>query len=529
MTHTPAMNRIIRVLQRARNQNLLATGKPGSKTKISQSRRQILKSSAMSVAALAAGASLSACRSGSQHPIVIVGAGLAGLTAGYYLAKLGLKAPIYEARGRVGGRIRTLHNVLAPGLDTDLGGELINSDHEDMLALAQDLGLSLTNRLEPNPDLDKVGYYFNGYRRSEAEIAEALRPLAQQIMTDSELLDSDWDTYAPLFEKQSLTEYLDQHRALLTSDPDVRYLIESTVRVEYGVEAQDSSAIQLLYLLPVIDGDHVDLLSTSDEAFVLNGGSETLTTKLGELLNDHIHLHSPLTKIAKSGQGYELTFNHIHKVKANYVILALPFTTLRQVEIKLDFPHKLTRFINEVDLGRNEKLIASVKGRPWQQQQGFEIEAWSDQSVSLIWDGSLRQPELEDAALTFFLSAEEVAEYAQGTPQEQGEKLLAEYDALIPGLMGASNHSYRRTAWHKTRYIGGGYTNFKPGQYTELAQDWLYIEADDPDERQFFHFENVVFAGEHTSDEYYGFMNGAAQSGRLAAELISEMESNKAI
>ena len=97
---------------------------------------------------------------------------------------------------------------------------------------------------------------------------------------------------------------------------------------------------------------------------------------------------------------------------------------------------------------------------------------------------------------------------------------MTEYSNVLPSLAASSNNQFIRTGWHKTRYIGGGYTNFKPGQYTELAEAWLYIEADDPDEAQNFALDKLIFAGEHTSDEYYGFMNGAAQTGRLAAQVV---------
>ena len=45
----------------------------------------------------------------------------------------------------------------------------------------------------------------------------------------------------------------------------------------------------------------------------------------------------------------------------------------------------------------------------------------------------------------------------------------------------------------------------------------MYLEGED---EQTFQDGGLVFAGEHTSDEYQGYMNGAAQSGRLAAKAV---------
>ena len=523
MAHSSAFKQFRRLLLNARNTHLAETGRTLLPP---QNRRQFLKTSALGGAAVASATSLSGCMGASEKDIVIVGGGLAGLNAAYQLGKLGLKVDVYEASNRVGGRVRTVKNRLGPGLDTDLGGELINTDHDDMLALVDDFGIGLTSRLEPNPNLDKVGYFYGGRKRSEAEMAQALGPLAAQLMTDAELLDEDWETYAPIFESQSSTEYLDQHANLIPADPDIRDLIEGAVRVEYGVEPEESSAIQLLYLLPVVDGEHVEVLSTSDEAFVVNGGTETLVSALKNVLHDQIHLGKALTKLEaqedSNGEGtsYTLTFNQHRRVKAKYVILALPFTALRHVDIQVSLPETLQRFINEVDLGKNEKIIAGVTQKVWRTENGFEIEAWNDQTTSLLWDSSLRQPQLPVGSLTFFAGGNEVNITAQGNAQQQGMRLVEEYEPLLPGLKAASNQRFIRTAWHKKRYIGGGYTNFKPGQYTGLAEEWLYIEADDPEEAQDFHVGNLVFAGEHTSDEYYGFMNGAAQTGRLAVQFI---------
>jgi monoamine oxidase len=76
-----------------------------------------------------------------------------------------------------------------------------------------------------------------------------------------------------------------------------------------------------------------------------------------------------------------------------------------------------------------------------------------------------------------------------------------------------------RTEWAKDPLTRGGYTIFKPGQLTEFGE-FLYIESDVPEERQDVNVGNLVFAGEHLSDTFYGFMNGAAETGRLAAEVV---------
>ena len=517
MAHSSLYRQFLVCLNKARRSNLETSGDPKP---VTTSRRKFIKYSINTGLSLALASTLPKALAANNKSVAVIGAGLAGLNAAYRLKQTGMVVDIYEAANRVGGRIHTVTGQVGQDLITDLGGELVNSDHADLLALAEEFGIGLTSRIEPNAELKKVAYFFSGKVCDEVEIADALRPLAGQITRDAEALDSDWDGVAPGLDALSVADYLDRHQDLIPKQPDIRRLIESVVAVEYGVAAGESTALQLIFCLPVVDGSQVELLSESDEAYVVNGGSESLIHPLAGILKDQIHLNAAVTQIEKQGDRLRLRINEQQPVDADFVILAVPPPALRKIDMQMDLPPSFRTFINEVDLGRNEKIIAGVKQRVWRQAQGFEIEAWSDQSVALMWDASLRQLELQQGALTFFLSADEVVQYASNSAKQQGEALLQEFTSVLPGLTSQDNGRFLRTAWHKTPGIMGAYTNFKPGQYTSFVADCLWVESEEEAGRVNFAAGNVVFAGEHTSDEYYGFMNGAAQSGRLAAEYI---------
>jgi monoamine oxidase len=134
-----------------------------------------------------------------------------------------------------------------------------------------------------------------------------------------------------------------------------------------------------------------------------------------------------------------------------------------------------------------------------------------------VWDATQRQPERQEGALTFFVGGREVQAVQADSATEQGARILHQFERFIPGA--AATGQVVRTRWTQSHLTRGSYTNFKPGQFTRFG-DWLWIESDDPAECQEVHVGNLVFAGEHVSDEFYGFMNGAAQTGRLAAEFV---------
>ncbi|MGK7949499.1 MAG: flavin monoamine oxidase family protein [Xenococcaceae cyanobacterium] len=357
---------------------------------------------------------LKAAWSKSQPNIAIIGGGLAGLNAAYQLKKAGLIATVYEAKSRVGGRVHSVTGVAGKDLVSDLGGLFINSDHEDILALVEEFNLSLFNRIahgEKSP-FPLEAYFFNNKLYSEAEVAEKLRPLARQIALDADLLDRDFEGYAPIIDRLSVAEYLDKHGDKIT-EPFIRVLLANTIRTEYGVEPEFSSALQLIYNLATVEYDRVTVLGGSDEAYVVRGGSGKIIDSLEAAIPQQIQTNKRLIQIQAYGDGYRLIFRDRSVVDADYVIIAIP------------------SYLHQTFLERFQQIIPQAKS-----------------------------------------SATEKSFY---------------------------------TNWYSDPLIGGSYTNFKPGQYTEFSK-FLYVESEVPEENQDVSFGNLVFAGEHLSDEFYGYM-----------------------
>ena len=455
----------------------------------------------------------------SPPTIAIVGAGLAGLNAAYQLKKAGVPATVYEAKPTVGGRTQSVTDRVGEGLVVDTGGHFINTTHEDMLTLADEFGLTLFNRVadaEQSP-VPAVGYYFDGELRSEAEMAAALVDIAQQIADDAALIDEDYEQFAPGFDALSVTDYLDLHADKI-SQPFARTLLEESIRVEYGVEPDASTALQLLFNLPSVEEDEVAVIA-SDETYVVEGGIGQLIGNLAAALSDQIKTQQQLTRIESQGSGFCLTFNETEQIEADYVILAIPFTVLRKVDIQTELPETLIRFIDEVDLGANEKLFAGFNRKVWRQPGGFVQEMWADLDYGVVWDATQRRGDRRNGALTFFISGEDAIALQQGSTLLQGRRFLNQSEAAIPDIDTAATQRFLRTAWTTDPFAKGAYTNFKPGQLTTFA-DFFYIESENPEERQEVRVNNLVFAGEQVSDEFYGYMNGGAQTGRLAAESI---------
>lgn len=409
------------------------------------------------------------------------------------------------------------------GLVIDLGAELINTDHTDMLALVKEFNIALFNKLKdaalsPYP---KEAYWFDGVSTSEAQLVSDLRPIAAQISDDSRRLYQDWEANAPLFDQWSVSDYLNQHADKFTAAPYVRALLESAIRTEYGAEPEESSALQLLFILPEVKGQSVELLSYSNEAYAVRGGSAQITDAVANALPGQIHLNKALQAVESQGAEYKLKFADKTEEIADIVIITLPFPALRHVTLNAPLPERFRDFIKEAGLGANEKLIASFTERFWHQPNGFSLAAWSDLGFAEVWDETQRQPERDDGALNFFLGGNQARQLNKiNNIKPLGEQFVAQVDGFLPGASEAATGTFIKSGWGQSRYTAGGYANFTPGQLTKFAE-YFWIEAGKPFQQR-VSFGNLIFAGEHLSDAYYGFMEGGAQTGRLAATLALE-------
>jgi monoamine oxidase len=155
--------------------------------------------------------------------------------------------------------------------------------------------------------------------------------------------------------------------------------VEQTVRSEFGVEPSESSAIQLLFILPVVNGKEVELLSYSDERFIIDGGSSALTDAMAAALGSSVKLGKVLKSVDTEGNAYSLTFRDGQKVTADIVIVTVPNTVLRDITLNVAVPAKFRDYVAQVGLGFNEKVVASFSNPFWRTNRRFALDL--DQQV----------------------------------------------------------------------------------------------------------------------------------------------------
>lgn len=500
---------IWRALQAARRANLTDAGLDAPISgHWGATRRNVLKALA-GAAGAAAMPAMAAPRIGS---VAIIGGGLAGLTALHHLTEAGVDARLYEARKRIGGRV---HTVTGPdGVTFERGGQLVNTDHADMHDLTKKFGVQLLDR---KAEAHRTMVVADGKLIDEEALAEGLRAIAAQIDKDAKRLDADYERVAAELDRYSMAHYLDRH-AKLMPQPWVRHLMEQTARTEYGVEPANASAIELVFNLPVVDGKRVEVLGGSDERFVMAGGSASITNALAERYKDRIESGRRAARIATGRNGrMTITFLDGTTAEADRVIVAVPAPLTDTIDFAVPLPAQWRAFIKVMQLGRCEKLQWAMRDTPWRATLGSGGEGWSADGAgpaALVWEGTVRGGASREAPVwNWFFGGAQV----DGKPDPAA--LAATFAGITPGLDGVRAEGANATSWHRDPLTLGAYSNFPPGQLSRFA-GLFSVDSEDAGERQYSSAGRIIFAGEHLSDAFPGYMNGAAQAGRMAAEAI---------
>ncbi|HMO19177.1 MAG TPA: FAD-dependent oxidoreductase [Oligoflexia bacterium] len=486
-----------------------------SKQKVN--RREFLKSFAAAGALAGATPLFSACSSiykGNIHRrsdarIVIIGAGMAGLNCARHLEKSGITSSIYESSKRSGGRMYSTDNLIGKGITTEIGGEFIDSSHEDILSMVLEFGLEL---IDTHDDPLKSGFYFNNTRYTEEDAIKAFIPIAEKIEKDSASLGDNINyqslSDAKKFDEMNIAEYLDK----IGANGWIRSLLEVAYVTEYGLDIEQQSALNLVQLISTDTENGFHLFGDSDERFKIRGGNELLVKAIAKDISSPIHLEHRLESIRMKSGYYELHFsspgNKCIVVPADIVICTMPFSTLRLVDFKsLSLSPLKQKCISELGYGTNAKLFCGYSRRIWR-EYGLNGNTQSDESYQLLWDNSQLQPGIE-GGLTFYSGGRSGVEVGTDTPKSQIMKILPGVEKTFPGSSSLINNIFERFHWPSHAHTLGSYAAYLPGQWTTFAGSEILPEG------------NLFFAGEHCSYEFQGFMNGAAETGRKVAEVIT--------
>ncbi len=451
----------------------------------------------------------------TQPSIAIIGAGIAGLHAAYVLKQAGYTANVYEASGRIGGRIFSVPDVMGNGLWTEMGGEFIDTSHADMRNLVKHFNLPTIDRKSPGElTLKEYSYYFDKTHYQLKDVMDALQPVIQRLKKDIASISPDLSyvkhTATDIaLDNMTIMQYVEK----LGINGWFKSFINNVYTAEYGMEASEQSAINFLGLMTITDKDEFSIYGNSYERFSVTGGNEKLCHALADQLNGQVLTDRMLVAIKQnSSNQYILTFNKDKNkqedITADIVILTLPFTVLRDVDIKLSLPAWKQNAIKQSGYGTNSKIFVGVKERVWR-KQGYAGYTFTDNGLMNGYDSTQMQNNNQGAGVfTIAPGGIRGLNVGKGDFNLMQQQSVMQLDEIYPGTKDQFNGKLQYWNWPDYPFSKCSYMSLKAGQYTTISG------------AQFEPVDSLYFAGEHCSIASQGFMNGGAETGRMAAELI---------
>ncbi len=441
--------------------------------------------------------------------ILVVGAGLAGLSAARELEDRGFTATVVEARDRVGGRVWTCREGFAERQHAEGGADMIESEQTAVLALARRFKLNLV------PILGRgFGYY--GPDRSGRLRVQAMHAGAREIqeslnnlIRDYKLGEQRWDTgVARALSSVSVAEWVHALPRRPGGAP-VDFVLER-LRAFRGLFLADPEKLSLLAMVDFFAGDP---FGGEGGMFRVAGGNDLLATHLANSLRSPLVLGTAVRRVRGMRHGVQATLDGPHgldQLTADYCIVAIPPPLVDELRISPSMPAPQAEAIRSLELGAATRLLLQFSSPFWRRRKLASLYG-SNQAVGAVWDGN-EQQHGRAAILSCLAGGEASAELQQALDHGSITTVAASLRWLgRPSRLLTA----RAIDWGADRWSRGGYAVFTAG-WKPALRDWLAR----PHGR-------VLFAGEHTSVRWQGYMNGAVESGqRAAAEVISMIRSD---
>jgi monoamine oxidase len=470
--------------------------------------------------------------------VIIAGSGIAGLGCAYRLwARYGIRAEVHEYGSVPGGRIRTLRGYFADGQIAEEHAEFINPEHTATLALARSFGLRLdnTDAYPPGTHPGRETMRFHGRPWPQAALNRDWHEWGWRLFHHAATVTAPWPQLhnastagGRRFDHMSVTEWVDRYIPGGTASSFGALCIAATLD-EYGGPAEEMSALNLVYLLGLdastasgAQPHGAPQLAGADEKWHIHGGNDQLITGLLDRLpRGVLQLGERLVAIRLSaGGGYRCSFEcggTTRDVPADHVVLAIPFTLLRSVDLsRAPIAALHRRAISQEPLGSNSKFFLQFSRRVWN-ADGRTGNCFDDGVVQGGWDATSYQPGRAgilaalpggENALNWGRRYGLAASSGQPPPSMIGAYLRG-FGTLFPHVPAAFNGRAYFVWSPGDPHILGAYSYLAAGQYTAFNGIQGAREG------------NLHFAGEQTSLNFPGYIEGALRSGYRCADEVA--------
>ncbi|XP_008435485.1 amine oxidase [flavin-containing] [Poecilia reticulata] len=448
----------------------------------------------------------------NNYDVVVIGAGISGLSAAKLLKASGLNPVVLEARDRVGGRTFTVRNKEAKWVD--LGGAYVGPTQNRILRLAKEYGVKTYKVNEQEhlvhyvngksypfkgsfpPMWNPIVYMdFNNLFRTMDEMGQEIPREAPWRAPHA----SEWDnmTMQELFNKICWTSAVRRFATLF-------------VNVNVTSEPHEVSALWFLWYVKQCGGT-MRIFSTTNggQERKFAGGSSQISECMAKELGDRVKLQSPVYRIDQTGDVVVVETVNKETYTARYVVVATPPALNLKMHFNPELPPLRNQLIYRVPMGSVIKCMVYYKENFWRKKGycGTMVIEEEGAPIGLTLDDT--KPDGTVPAIMGFILARKCRKLADLSKEERLRRICEIYSRVLGSDEALHPVHYEEKNWCEEEYSGGCYTAyFPPGTLTQFGR-----VLREPVGR-------LYFAGTETASEWSGYMEGAVQAGERAAREV---------
>jgi monoamine oxidase len=483
-------------------------------------RRKLLGTAALGTAATALPVTPAFGASRVKTDVVVVGAGLAGLTAARNLVKAGHKVVVLEARDRVGGRV--LNHVLPDGQALEAGGEFTGPTQDRIQALAKAVGVGTYKAYNQGDNV----YIHDGQRSTYPSVPGIPSPPedarvfkdAIGLLGPADALGKQVGVRVPWkaktaakLDKQTLAQWIRANTKSPLTGPIVDVLTEAM----YGKETtQVSLLFNAFYTAAAGDPKNAGSLArlfsvqggAQEQRF--KGGSQQVALKVAAALGNRVRLNSPVQAVTQTSKGVKVLATGL-TVEAKYVIVAVPPILAREIKFTPSLPRAKKTLFQRYTPGDLIK-IQLIYPQPWWRAKGLSGQLVIPAGpVAATYDNT---PESgAPGVLLGFVGGRQAAPFRALDAGTRRQAVVDEFAAAF-GDEARGDSDYFDLDWTAERWTKGCPTgSFAPGQMSRYG---AYIRPATG---------RIHWSGSETADHWPGYMDGAVRSGERAAKEVGKL------